>query len=191
MGRVNLLCLAGAALTLLASNVDAQYVQNALAVPIAPGCSAGESWTKNGVRYQCETPQPSCANGFASGPVWSGSAWIYTCNAPPPPPTPPSVTPPRSGGPTLDDLCAARAAQLGFPSLGPDGPVIGQQYNTIFQHNYYQATGPLYNDGIDPPTTSWTVTCTFTASGAWVPDSDNPFVAQPNTNNCPGCGGGT
>lgn len=67
-------------------SVNAQYVQNTIAMPTAPGCGPGESWTKNGARYLCETPQPSCAYGFASGPVWTGSSWSFVCNAPPPPP---------------------------------------------------------------------------------------------------------
>jgi hypothetical protein len=76
-------------------SVNAQYVQNAIGIPIAPGCGPGESWTKNGVRYQCETPQPSCQYGFASGPLWTGSSWSFSCNGPPPPsqPTPPPGTP--------------------------------------------------------------------------------------------------
>jgi len=86
----------GTALLSQALGVNAQYVQNAIATPIAPGCGPGESWTKDGVRYQCETPQPSCAYGFASGPVWTGSSWSFSCNAPP---TPPQTTPTTPSSP--------------------------------------------------------------------------------------------
>jgi hypothetical protein len=69
-------------------STNAEWVQNPIGVPRAPGCDPGYSWQKIGARYQCVTPQPSCAYGFESGPVWSGSSWAYTCNAPPPPPAP-------------------------------------------------------------------------------------------------------
>jgi hypothetical protein len=89
-------------------NVNAQYVQNAIGIPTAPGCGPGESWTKNGARYQCQTPQPSCAYGFASGPVWTGSSWSFVCNAPPPPP--PSVGIPV--GTPESQVCAGALATI-------------------------------------------------------------------------------
>jgi len=99
----------GAALLGSALDVNAQYVQRAVGIPLAPGCPAGESWTKNGARYECETPQPSCSYGFASGPVWTGSSWSYSCNSPPAPPT--SPTGGQSGGaqntPSLISACAS------------------------------------------------------------------------------------
>jgi hypothetical protein len=84
----------GTALLAPVLSANAQYVQIPIGMPIAPGCGPGESWTKNGVRYQCETPQPSCQYGFASGPVWTGVSWSFSCNGPPAPtqPTPPTIT---------------------------------------------------------------------------------------------------
>jgi len=105
----------GTALLGAALSVHAQYVQNAIAIPIAPGCAAGESWTKNGVRYQCESPPPSCQYGFASGPAWTGSSWRYSCNAPPvvTPPTNPE-SPPNNPTTELASCGAAiRSAQAG------------------------------------------------------------------------------
>lgn len=103
-------------------SVNAQYVQNAITTPIAPGCGPGESWTKNGARYQCETPQPSCQYGFASGPVWTGSSWSFSCNAPPPPVQPT----PATGGNTQtvtrqDEENACTAAYTAFWRKAPIG----------------------------------------------------------------------
>lgn len=64
-------------------------VNHPIATPLAPGCNAGYSWQKIGVRYQCVTPEPTCQYGFASTPVWNGGAWNYACALPPPPPPPP------------------------------------------------------------------------------------------------------
>lgn len=102
-------------------SVNAQYVQNAIGIPTAPGCGPGESWTKNGARYQCETPQPSCTYGFASGPVWTGSSWSFVCNAPPTPPQQPT-SPPGGGTKTPETLLAScesaiesNASRVGAP----------------------------------------------------------------------------
>jgi hypothetical protein len=64
-------------------NSNAEWVQIPIGVPRAPGCNAGYSWQKSGNRYQCMTPPPSCALGFAAGPTWNGSSWTYVCNSPP------------------------------------------------------------------------------------------------------------
>src|ERR1700675_2197860 len=95
-------------------SVNAQYVQNAIATPIAPGCGPGESCTKNGARYQCETPQPSCAYGFASGPVWTGSSWSFSCNAPPAPsqPQPRPSTPGIPVGTPESQVCLGALATV-------------------------------------------------------------------------------
>jgi len=118
----------GASLLGSALDVNAQYVQNAVAIPLAPGCPAGESWTKNGARYECETPQPTCANGFASGPVWTGSSWSYSCNAPPAPPQPPqgSQGTGGGGGPTQSSLVSACATAItsGMSSKPWSGSVL-------------------------------------------------------------------
>jgi hypothetical protein len=102
-------------------SVNAQYVQNAIGIPIAPGCGPGESWTKNGARYQCETPQPSCAYGFASGPVWTGSSWSFSCNAPPAPPQQPS-TPTGGGAPTPTSLLASCESAIESSASGSGAP---------------------------------------------------------------------
>lgn len=48
----------GTALLGATLSVNAQYVQNTIAMPIAPGCAAGTSWTKSGARYVCQAPSP-------------------------------------------------------------------------------------------------------------------------------------
>lgn len=78
---------------------NGEWVQNPIGVPRAPGCDPGYSWQKLGVRYQCVTPPPSCAYGFASGPGWNGSSWVYSCNAPPPPPPAPTCQYGYASGP--------------------------------------------------------------------------------------------
>lgn len=104
--------LAVACAVLVGSGADAADVYQPIVVPTAPGCSAGYSWQKAGVRYQCMTPPPSCQYGFSSGPVWTGSSWSYACNPPPPPP----VTQPPPG-----DGCIAGAPTYGFQiTRGPD-----------------------------------------------------------------------
>jgi hypothetical protein len=98
---------------------NAQYVQIPIGIPIAPGCGPGESWTKDGVRYRCETPQPSCQYGFASGPVWTGSSWSFSCNAPPPQqPTPPpgtSTPPPGTLLASCESAIESNASRVGVP----------------------------------------------------------------------------
>jgi hypothetical protein len=196
------LAIVGAALLLVASvqPSSAQWIQNPLTTPLAPNCPAGYSWTKNGVRYQCETPQPSCTYGFASGPVWTGSAWSYSCNSPPPPPPP--VTNPNqpSGGQTPPDpvtvslnVCITAAAQNGI-TLGP----ITRQYSfnshagPALQTYHDTSTGPQWQDPISGVTSnSYWVTCnTLVSTGQFVPVADNPYLWAPNYSYSSGGGGG-
>jgi hypothetical protein len=161
-------------------SVNAQYVQNSIATPIAPGCGPGEGWTKNGARYQCETPQPSCAYGFASGPVWTGSSWSFSCNAPPPPSQP---TSPPGGGtktPTPEDTCAARAASVGI-SVGPLTHVYGPQGNGWSNYVYDNATGPeTYDINGGNAGYAWVVSCNLYPDGVtWAPGNTNPFEYFP------------
>ena len=167
----------GAAMLGPTLSVNAQYVQNTIAVPIAPGCGPGEGWTKNGARYQCETPQPSCAYGFASGPVWIGSSWSFSCNAPPPP----SQPPPGGDNPsTPADTCAARAASVGI-SLGPLSNVYGPQGNGWSQYVYNNATGPeIYDINGGNAGYGWVVDCNLYPDGVtWAPANTNPFEYFP------------
>jgi hypothetical protein len=124
MKAIGFACTALAAACVISIGVDAEAadVYQPIGVPLAPGCVSGYSWQKIGVRYQCVTPQPTCQYGYASNPVWNGSAWSYSCNAPPPPtcqygyasnpvwngsawsyscnPPPPPPPPPSNPGPT-------------------------------------------------------------------------------------------
>jgi hypothetical protein len=77
------MALAVASVVSIRTYAVAGDVYQPLGVPLAPGCNAGYSWQKIGVRYQCVTPQPTCQYGFVAAPVWNGSAWSYSCNAPP------------------------------------------------------------------------------------------------------------
>jgi hypothetical protein len=101
-------------------------VYQPLGVPLAPGCNAGYSWQKIGVRYQCVTPQPTCQYGFASAPVWNGSAWSYSCNSPPQPdiPAPPPTLPgsPCANYPT-PGYAPNRAYQWVDATTSPSGNV--------------------------------------------------------------------
>ncbi len=107
------------------SGADAADVSQPIAVPTTPGCSPGYSWQRMPVRYQCATPQPTCAYGFASGPSWNGSAWVYSCNAPPPPPPPPPPTCPSgtnqaaapswNGAAWVGQVCQPAAPTTGNP----------------------------------------------------------------------------
>lgn len=87
------------------SGADAADVYQPTALPTVPGCTAGYSWQKAGVRYQCMTPPPTCQYGFISAPVWNGSSWNYACALPPPPPPPP---------PDPDAACITAAPTYGF-----------------------------------------------------------------------------
>jgi hypothetical protein len=182
---------------------QAQWVQIPLGVPRAPGCDAGYSWQKIGVRYQCVTPQPSCAYGFASGPSWNGSTWVYSCNAPPPPPPPPACqsgytqtvaptwngsawvgqqcTPIQQQRPPGDprSQCAARAQQDGI-TLSPENVSRRRTYNSYAgpatQYYYDTSIGPNWQVG-GYSGNSWTVVCSFViATGDWVPAANNPYV---------------
>jgi len=137
----------GTALLSETLGVNAQYVQNAIATPVAPGCGPGESWTKDGVRYQCETPRPSCAYGFASGPVWTGSAWSFSCNAPP-------TTQPGDLNPTTPQdpnaNCHTAATAAGFTITSGFQQTSCQGYVCLL----YNSTGPYAYDGTQCSQTS-------------------------------------
>jgi len=162
--------------------------------PTSPNCVAPNVWTPFNGHYMCAPPQPSCQYGFAYGPTWDGNQWVYACNAPPPPPPPPPTPPPPpQGGGTVtpDALCQQRAAQYGI-TIGPPGPVYGPTNGNVYQHNYYHGTGPVYNDGYNPPTTDYQTWCNFTEpDGNWAPAYTNPFMYAPIEPQCAGCGGGT
>lgn len=188
---------------------QAQWVQIPLGVPRAPGCDAGYSWQKIGVRYQCVTPQPSCAYGFASGPAWNGSTWVYSCNAPPPPPPPPpppscpsgtyqAAAPSWNGAawvgqvcfpngqqrpPGPQTQCAARAQQDGI-TLPPENVSRRHSFNSYAgpatSYYYDLSTGPYWEVG-GYSGNSWTVICSFVnATGDWVPAANNPYVRAIN-----------
>ncbi|WP_244818502.1 hypothetical protein [Caballeronia sp. Lep1P3] len=167
---LTLLATLGGVLTAPISS-NAEWVQNPMGVPRAPGCDPGYSWQKVGVRYQCVTPQPSCQYGFASGPAWNGSGWIYSCNAPPPPPP---VTPPAQDNPTTpDDVtkanCAARAAQDGI-TLGPLTNRIRYSSRGYSQWYYNNSIGTKYwtkSDGYTRSNVYEVVCTTDDATGAW------------------------
>ncbi|SAK60428.1 hypothetical protein AWB79_02709 [Caballeronia hypogeia] len=160
---LTLLATLGGVLTAPISS-NAEWVQNPMGVPRAPGCDPGYSWQKLGVRYQCATPQPSCAYGFASGPSWNGSTWVYSCNAPPPPPPPPAcpsgytqqTAPSWNGSAWVGQVCIP-AAQTRPP--GPN-PQICQAYVTQklgFWPGWGQQNS-IYDDGRNTTytTNTWT-----------------------------------
>lgn len=127
---------------------NAEWVQNPIGVPRAPGCDPGYSWQKLGVRYQCATPQPNCAYGFASGPSWNGSTWVYSCNAPPPPSCPSGTTqtsaPVWNGVAWVNQQCQPNATGKPKPS-----PQICQDYVTQ-QLGFWPGWGTqnsVYDDG--------------------------------------------
>ena len=166
----------------------AQTTDLGLRVPTVPNCPAGYSWTKSGPRYQCMTPPPSCQYGFASGPVWTGSAWAYSCNAPPPPP-PPTQSPPPTPNPTPQQMCATRAAGQGI-TLGPNDQTFTRSGYT--QRYYDNSIGPVWTDWNGNQGNGWQVTCLINEStSTWAPNNMNPFIVQPNYPQCSGCGGGT
>jgi hypothetical protein len=169
--------------------VEAQWVQNPIGIPIAPGCPAGESWTKNGDRFVCETPAPSCANGFASAPVWTGTAWSFACNAPLPPPGGQGSNP----TPTIADVCAQRAAQQGITAMGPVTiGTRGDDGRPLTELDYQQAVGPTFTNFDGTMGNSWQVVCIFdTATGNWAPANTNPFSVTQNNDNGFGQGGGS
>ncbi|CAL8480986.1 Secreted protein (plasmid) [Caballeronia sp. S22] len=145
---------------------NAEWVQNPIGVPRAPGCDPGYSWQKLGVRYQCATPQPNCAYGFASGPVWTGTGWNYSCNVPPPPSCPSGyiqqAAPSWNGSAWVGQLCypgaqqqppgnpeeACRAyvtKQLGFwPGWGQQNSVFNDGTNTTYITNTYNTSFNTY-----------------------------------------------
>jgi hypothetical protein len=180
---------------------NAEWIQNPIGVPRAPGCDPGYSWQKVGVRYQCVTPQPSCAYGFASGPSWDGSTWLYSCNAPLPPACQSgytqSVAPSWNGSewvgqqctpsaPALKDprsQCQTRATQDGI-TLSPENVSRRHTYNSYAgpatQYYYDTSTGPNWQVG-GSSGNSWTVVCSFVnATGDWVPAANNQYVILNN-----------
>ncbi|VXC82289.1 conserved exported hypothetical protein [Burkholderia sp. 8Y] len=181
---------------------NAEWVQNGIGVPRAPGCDPGYSWQRMAVRYQCATPQPSCAYGFASGPAWNGSTWVYSCNAPPPPPPPPTcqtgysqaAAPSWNGSawvgqvctpngqqvppPSPQSLCAARAKQDGI-TLGPlymTRTNINEGMGKGTQYYYMPSPGPFWQQ--DPYSgNNWEIMCFFdNATGNWVLSQDQPYM---------------
>lgn len=197
--------LAVACAASIGNGAEAADVYLPIGVPIAPGCNAGYSWQKIGVRYQCVTPQPSCAYGFASGPSWNGSTWVYSCNVPPPPPPPPAcpsgseqqVAPSWNGSawvgqvcrPTATQLpppgsqCAARAQQDGI-TLSPENVSRRHTYNSYAgpatSYYYDSSAGPYWEVG-GYSGNSWTVVCSFViATANWVPAANNPYVRAIN-----------
>jgi hypothetical protein len=188
------IAILGAALLAAASiqPSNAQWVQNSLTTPQAPNCPPGYSWTKSGPRYQCMTPPPSCQYGFASGPVWTGSAWAFSCNSPPPPPPappPPTQSPPPTPNPTPQQMCATAAAGQGI-TLGPNDQTFTRSGYT--QRYYDNSIGPVWTDWNGNQGNSWQVTCLINEStSTWAPKNMNPFIVSPNYPTCAGCGGGT
>ncbi len=196
--------LAVACAVSLGNGADAADVYQPIGVPNTPGCNAGYSWQKIGVRYQCVTPQPSCAYGFASGPAWNGSTWVYSCNAPPPPPPPPScpsgtyqaaapswngaawvgqVCQPAAPTPTPQSQCATRALQDGI-TLSPENVSRRHPFNSYAgpatSYYYDLSTGPYWEVG-GYSGNSWTVVCSFVnATGDWTPAANNPYVRAIN-----------
>lgn len=162
--------LAVACAVSVGNGADAADVYQPIGVPVAPGCNAGYSWQKLGVRYQCATPPPSCQYGFASGPAWNGSGWIYSCNAPPPPP--PVIQPPQGGidNPveTAKANCAARALQDGI-TLGPLTTRVQYQSRGYSQWYYNTSIGTKYWTKTDGTQSNvYEVVCTtMDDTGAW------------------------
>ncbi|BBQ02723.1 hypothetical protein BSFA1_78510 (plasmid) [Burkholderia sp. SFA1] len=160
------LAVLGALVAMLTAplRTSAEWVQNPIGVPRAPGCNPGYSWQKLGVRYQCATPQPNCAYGFASGPVWTGTAWSYSCNVPPPPACPSGTTQtaapswngaawvgqncqpanPQTGNP--EQACRAYVTQqLGFwPGWGQQNSVLNDGTNTTYITNTWNTSWNTY-----------------------------------------------
>lgn len=196
------------------SGADAADVSQPIAVPTTPGCSPGYSWQRMPVRYQCATPQPTCAYGFASGPSWNGSAWVYSCNAPPPPPPPPScasgmnqtVAPSWNGTAWVGQVCKPVAPVIKPPAAmcqdraSQDGMTLGKQTfarkftssaGPATQYTYGLSTGPMWDTGSQQGN-SWSIACSFVqATGDWVPAGDTPYTRTPNFGSCvdAGCGG--
>jgi hypothetical protein len=206
--------LAVACAVALGSGADAADVYQPIAVPTTPGCSPGYSWQRMAVRYQCATPQPTCAYGFASGPAWNGSAWVYSCNAPPAPPPPPicpsetnQIAAPSWNGaawvgqqcqpsqPQIKDpqsQCKARASQDGI-TLSSENLIRRHSYNSYAgpatQYYYDTSTGPIWQSG-GYSGNGYTVVCNFViATGDWVPAANNPYVAMYNIPYVSGGGG--
>lgn len=191
--------------TLLAPTpTNAEWVQNPIGVPRAPGCDPGYSWQKIGVRYQCVTPQPTCAYGFASGPVWTGTAWNYSCNVPPAPSCPSgydqAAAPSWNGSAWVGQQCTPRA-QTQTPSdpeaicaahasaSPPVGIKMGPLTRKLKFNSYAGPATQYYHDNSPGPYwevggqsgTNWVVMCAFVnATGDWVPQANQPYYVTPN-----------
>jgi hypothetical protein len=178
------------------SNADAQWFQNPQVTPNVPGCAPGTSWVKNGVRYECESAAPSCQFGFASGPVWTGTSWSYSCNGPP---TQPGGQGGQSGGNQgASDpitLCASMAASQGItliPSTLTQASPFTKNGQAATLRGFI-GTGPAWSEN-GSSGNEWQIFCAnFDATGQFIPagSQPGPFSVQPLDLGCPGCGGGT
>ncbi len=157
---------------------NAEWVQNPIGVPRAPGCDPGYSWQKLSVRYQCATPPPTCAYGFASGPAWTGTAWSYSCNAPPPPSCPSgyyqAVAPSWNGSAWVGQQCLPNAPvqppPLGVPCDGYPTP----GYTPTRAYTWIDATAD-YGSGA----TNWAII----RQNSGVPANAMPYWASYDTGN--------
>jgi hypothetical protein len=171
------------AFSLFVGTTKAQVNDLGLRVPTVPGCAPGYSWTKNGVRFQCMTPAPSCQYGFSSGPVWSGSSWSYSCNgAPaPPPPSTPTNPPPTQVDPNA--ACISFMSQRGYSPYGYGA----RNYNCSAAHclDYPTVNGPPTRDGTqcDNVVTKFEFQCAVDGSGNVVQAGAIPLTS------CGGQGG--
>jgi hypothetical protein len=116
---------------------NAEWVQNPIGIPRAPGCEPGYSWQKLGVRYQCATPPPSCSTGFASGPAWNGNSWSYTCNSAPQNPAQPPNDPVNA--------CIAAMSSQGYYGFSKQQEV--QNYTPPNRTVSWMANGPYVDSG--------------------------------------------
>ncbi|SAK57478.1 hypothetical protein AWB76_02458 [Caballeronia temeraria] len=187
---LTMLATLGAVLT-VPTRSNAEWVQNPIGVPRAPSCDPGYSWQKLGVRYQCATPQPTCAYGFASGPAWSGATWIYSCNAPPPPP--PQNDPPVNPADQAKANCAARALQDGI-TIGPQTRQYHLKSNGVWYWSTYydHSPGPAYDLSSGYTSNLWTVACATMDDGSWA-NVNQAYFKSGEYGDCGGtaCGGGT
>jgi hypothetical protein len=165
---MNTMFRACVALALFASatSVNAQWYQNPINPPIAPGCTPGTSWTKSGLRYVCLAPiVPANPDPAPIDPVARATA-----------------------------LCTARAAQDGI-TLGPVTRQYSfdSQAGPAFQTYHDTSVGPQWQDPISYQTgNGYMVVCnTVKSTGEFVPPYNNPYFVDWLTTPCVGCGGGS